>query len=347
MASPESICVLRLSAIGDTCNAVAAVQAIQKKHPQAAITWVIGRTEASLLQGLPGVEFVVFDKKEGFGAFRKLRRQLRERRFDVLLSMQLAFRANLVSLCISARRRIGYDKSRSKELHSLFINERIRPANGPHVVDTFMQFAEAIGVRVAEPKWNMPVATADRKWASDALARNCKRHLMIVPAASARERNWQPERYAALVDHAASKGFAVYLCGGPTELEIELASQVCTLSKSEPHNLVGRSNLKQLFALIEAVDLLVAPDTGPIHMAVAADTPVIGLYAHSNPSRTGPYGYRKYVVDAYTPLLEQQLGKTAHQVRWGQRLKGEELMQHITDGQVCAMFDRVVLEQEL
>lgn len=347
MAAPQSICVLRLSAIGDTCNAVAAVQAIQRQLPASRITWIIGKVEASLLQGLPGIEFVVFDKKEGLAAYRKLRQRLKGRRFDALLLMQVALRANLASLCVSAQRRIGYDKARSKELHSLFINERIEPASKPHVLDTFLQFAATTGTPVLPPKWDIPVSNADLQWARETLAPNAKRHLVIVPAASARERNWQPARYAALADHAASQGFAVYLCGGPTELEKSLANDILHHCQHQPRNLVGASSLKQLFALLKAADLVVAPDTGPVHMAVAAGTPVIGLYAHSNPARTGPYGPNNYLADAYTPQLERQLGKRVDQVPWGQRLKGEHLMDYITTEQVCATFDRAVQEQNL
>lgn len=347
MTTLNSICVLRLSAIGDTCNAVAAVQAIQRQYPQARITWVIGKTEAALLQGLPGVEFVVFNKKEGLAAFRTLRKHMTGRQFDVLLQMQVALRANLAGFCIPAKRRIGYDKARSKELHSLFINERISPASRPHVLDTFLQFAAAIGVPLAPPEWNIPVAEQDGHWAREQLVQNARGHLVIVPAASARERNWHPERYAAVADHAAQNGFSVYLCGGPTELEQTLASDIAALCTHSPVNLVGQSSLRQLFALLKSANLVLAPDTGPVHMAVAAGTPVIGLYAHSNPARTGPYTWQNYVVDAYTPLAEQQFGKPVDQLPWGQRLKGSELMNNITTEQVCSMFDRVVTEQSL
>ena len=338
---------MRLSAIGDTCNAVAVVQAIQDQYPAARITWVIGKAEATLLQGLPGVELVVFDKKAGFPAYRKLRKQLAGRTFDALLVMQLALRANLVSLCISAKRRIGYDKARSKELHSLFINERIQPAQKPHVLDTFRQFSSALDVPLALPCWHIPVAHDDEIWATKQLDKSLQRHLVIVPAASAAERNWLPERYAAVADYAYNDGFAVYLCGSPSATEVALAQAVANQCKTPVRNLVGQSTLKQLFALITQADMVIAPDTGPLHMAVAAGTPVIGLYAHSNPARTGPYGQQQYVADAYTPLLLEKLGARAAQAPWGLRLKGDELMTHISTKQVYSLFEQVKEENNL
>lgn len=347
MASLDSICILRLSAIGDTCNAVAVVQAIQARHSTARITWIIGKAEATLLQGLPGVELVVFDKKAGVSAYRKLRKQLAGQTFDVLLVMQLALRANLVSRCISAKRRIGYDKARSKELHGLFINERIQPAQEPHVLDSFRQFSSALDVPLTPPCWQIPIANHDEAWATGQLDASRQRHLVIVPAASATERNWLPERYAAVADYAYNSGFAVYLGGGPGATEMALAQAVASCCKTPVHNLVGQSTLKQLFALIKQVNVVIAPDTGPLHMAVAAGTPVIGLYAHSNPARTGPYGQLHHVADAYTPLLLEKLGDKAGQAPWGLRLKGDELMAHISTRQVCVLFDQVKEEYNL
>jgi heptosyltransferase I len=127
--APRSLCLLRLSALGDATHAVALVRALQRAWPHLPITWIIGKGEAKLLEGLDGVEFIVFDKKAGLAGYRDLRRKLAGRRFDVLLNLQLALRAGLVSTLVHAERRIGYDRARSKEGHSLFINERIRPAD--------------------------------------------------------------------------------------------------------------------------------------------------------------------------------------------------------------------------
>ena len=346
-ATPQSICILRLSAIGDACNAASVVQAIQRQYPAAQITWVIGRVEAAFLGHLPGIEFVIFDKSRGWRAYRDLYRALAGRRFDVLLHMQLALRANIASLCIRARRRIGFDRARSKELHGLFINERIAPRQGMHVLDGFRQFASAIGVPLAAPEWDIPVTAADDEWARAQLDPEARGHLVLVPAASAPERNWPVARYAVLAEHAAAQGFAVYLCGGPTDTERQLAAQIIAQSRVPVSDLVGSSSLRQLYALLRQVSLVVAPDTGPVHMAVAAGTPVIGLYGHSNPDRTGPYRFREYVVDTYHQALAAQQGKTADEARWGQRVYGDDLMQAISADQVIAMFDRVVAERGL
>lgn len=342
----RSICILRLSAIGDVCHAVAVVQAIQQHYPQAQITWVIGKVEAQLLQGLPGVRLVIFDKKQGIKAYKTLYQALKNETFDYLLHMQVAFRANLASLCIRARHKIGFDWHTAKELHALFMRERIAPLPHLHVLDGFRQFARAIGVDMQQPQWQMPLSAEDEHWAQQQLA-NGKRHFIICAAASKAERNWLPERYAAIADYATSQGFQVYLCGGPVAMEQQLAADIQKAAQCQLTNLVGKTSLKQLLALLKHASLVLAPDTGPAHMAVTVGTPVIGLYGHSNPMRTGPYLYRKYVVEVYHQSLLEQYGKIAAQLKWGTRVKGDDIMQKISIEQVQQMFDRVVQEQQL
>ena len=345
----SSICILRLSAIGDVCHAVSAVQAIQKAHPNAKITWVMGKVEAMLLADLPGVELVIFDKKEGRAALKKLKNTFNGKQFDVLLNMQVALRAGFVARCIPAKAKIGFDWARSKELHSLFINKRIAAQKESHVLEGFKGFANAIGVDDYTPSWQMPYSTQDQSRADELLGQEylANKLFVISPAASKAQRNWLPERYAALADHAHAQGFNVALTGGPTELEVNLANNIIKHCNSPILNLVGKTKLKELLCVLKRADLVLAPDTGPAHMAVTVGTPVIGLYAHSNPARTGPYLYQNYVVEVYHQNLLNQTGKTAQQVPWGTRVKGDDLMSQISVESVKAMFDHVVKKESL
>lgn len=356
--APTSICILRLSAIGDVCHAVAAVQALQRHFPGVPVTWIIGKVEAMLLDGLPGVELVVFDKKLGRKAYSDLANKLGGREFDVLLHMQVAFRANVASLFINAKRKIGFNWTLAKELHALFMRERIAPQQQPHVLDGFAGFVRHLGVPFLQhpddvPVWQMPFSDEHRAWAKAQLLKQLldqqtplRGHVVISPAASKAERNWLPERYAALADHAYQQGFAVYICGGPTPLERDLAAAIAQHASAPLQNLVGKTNLKQLLALLEQASIVVAPDTGPAHMAVTVGTPVIGLYGHSNPARTGPYLSRDYVVEVYHDELKRQTGKTAAELPWGTRVKGAHIMALISTERVIAMFDRVVMDLE-
>ncbi|WP_299002477.1 glycosyltransferase family 9 protein [uncultured Shewanella sp.] len=333
----ESLCLLRLSAIGDVCHAVAMVQAIQRRYPQLSITWVIGKVEYQLLRDLPQVEFIIFDKSQGWRSYFQLRSQLKHRKFDVLLHMQVALRATLASLAISAKIRLGFDRKRAKEGQWLVTNRRIEAQKTPHVLEGFMGFAKAIGVNSLNPSWNIPIPNQDRAFAKERIGKD--KVLVICPAASKAERNWLADRYAAIADYAVSQGFKVCICGGPSLLEKNLAQEIEFLAKVSVDNFVGQTSLTQLLSLLNEATLVLAPDTGPAHMAVTQGTPVIGLYAHSNPKRTGPYLYLNYVISAYDKAINmQQLDPNI----WGTRAKGENLMEMISVAEVKDTMDRLI-----
>lgn len=344
--APQDICILRLSAIGDVCHAVSAVQAIQAHYPNARITWVIGKVEAMLLADMPGVEFVIFDKKQGKQAYKQLKQTFHNRVFDVLLHMQVALRANIAAYHIPAKVKVGFDWHRAKEGHYLFTNRRIAAHPEGHVLEGFRDFANAIGVPHYEPCWQMPVTDADKAIASELLV-GLDKVFVLAPAASKAERNWLPERYAQVASHAKEQGFSVVITGGPTDMEAQLAKDIQKALSFDALNLVGKTSLKQLLCVLEQASLVLAPDTGPAHMAVTVGTPVIGLYAHSNPARTGPYLFQDYVVEVYHQNLLKQFNKTAQALPWGTRVKGKELMSQIAVDSVIAMFNRVCKEQNL
>ncbi len=333
ITEPKSLCILRLSAIGDVCHAVAMVQQIQKHYPNMPITWVIGKVEASLLAGLPDVEFIIFDKKAGWKGYQALKQQLKNRHFDILLHMQVALRASIASLFIPAKIKIGFDNQRAKEAQWLFTNKKITAQQNPHVLDGFMAFAQAIGVKTTKPSWQMPMTEQNKNWASKQLLTE-KPIAVISPAASKAERNWHAQGYAAIADYLIECGFYIVLCGGPTTMEQQLAEKIIQQTNGKIKNLVAKTSLKQLLCVLNIARLVIAPDTGPAHMAVTVNTPIIGLYAHSNPQRTGPYLYPKYVVSYYQQAVEQQYKKPLAQLPWGIRAKGEDLMHNITVEQV-------------
>lgn len=335
----ESLCLLRLSAIGDVCHAVAMVQAIQRRYPHLMITWVIGKVEYQLLKYLPNVEFIIFDKAQGWRSYFHLRSQLKKRKFDVLLHMQVALRASLASLAISAKVRVGFDRQRAKEGQWLVTNHRIEAQKEPHVLDGFMGFATAIGVIDITPSWNIPVSEEDDLFAKKLIGED--NVFILCPCASKAERNWLAARYAEIVEHAVNKGLRVFICGGPTPLEKALAQKIKQLADVEIENYVGSTSLTQLLSLLKRAKLVLAPDTGPAHMAVTQQTSVIGLYAHSNPNRTGPYLYLDHVINAYDKAINmQQLGS----VTWGTRAKGQDLMELITVEEVKEHMDALIGE---
>lgn len=344
--APHSLCILRLSAIGDVCNTIATVQAIQHQWPNTKITWITGALEAKLLESIDGVELIVFDKKQGWRAYQQLWSKLKDRRFDALLHMQYAFRASIATLGIKARYKLGFDAKRSQDFQTLFTNIKVPSPDKPHVLDGLMAFAEQIGIDDITPKWRLSYSDQDSAWAKGQL-NTIKRNLVLVPGASKSYKNWHALGYSELIKHAQSKGWNIILAGSPAKVETDLAEQVVELCQSEVTNLVGQSSLMQMLALLDQCDLVIAPDTGPAHMANAMNTPVIGLYAHHNPQRTGPYQYLDYVVSVWQQAIEEQTGQTAEQLSWRSRVKDKQAMNRITSDQVIAMFDLVCEKESL
>jgi heptosyltransferase I len=346
--APLSICLLRLSALGDVTHVVPLVRTLQAAWPQVALTWVIGKGEHRLLEGLPGVHFVEYDKKTGLAGMRAVRRQLREHapggRFDALLQMQVAARANLLSAFIPAKRRIGYDRSRSKDLHGLFIDERIPDRPGIHVLDAIGSFCEPLGLKQTQVRWDLPVPDAAREWAQSQWVEDGRPTLLVSPCSSHALRNWRADRYAAVADHAASRGWRVVLCGGRSQLERDTTDAVLAAMASPALDLVGKDTLKQLPALLERADLVMTPDSGPMHIANAMGAKVLGLHAASNPARSGPYSDRRYCVDRYDDAARKYLRKPASDLRWGTKIEHEGVMDLVTVADAIAAFERYVAD---
>lgn len=336
---PRAVCVLRLSAIGDVCHTLALVQAIQREWPSTALVWVMGKVEASLFGDLPNVEVIVFDKKQGWKAYLSVWRQLRGRRFDALLQVQAALRASVLSLGIRARYRLGFDAQRANDAQGLFTNVKVPAPAAPHVVDGLMAFAQVLGVQDLTPRWEVTVDAADQAWATSQLTQQPT--LIIVPASSKAYKNWMVAGYAALADHAVRSGWQVILCGSPAPNEQALGAQVVAACQVDVLNLVGSTSLKQMLALIQQAQLVVAPDSGPIHLATLVGTPVIGLYAHHNPARVGAYNGQADAVSVYQTLVEAEYDKPLAALPWRTRVKDKQAMQHISIASVLAKFDQV------
>jgi heptosyltransferase I len=346
--APLSICLLRLSALGDVTHVVPLVRTLQAAWPGVALTWVIGKGEHRLLEGLPGVTFVEYDKKAGLPGMRVLRRQLREhlagRRFDVLMQLQVAARANLLSAFIPATRRIGYDRSRARDLHGLFINERIPDRPGIHVLDAIGSFCEPLGLQQKQVSWDLPVPAAAREWAQAQWVEDGAQTLLVSPCSSHALRNWRAERYAAVADHAITRGWRVVLCGGRSQLERETADAILAAMKSPALDLVGKDTLKQLPALLERADLVMTPDSGPMHIANAMGAKVLGLHAASNPARSGPYSDRRYCADRYDDAARRYLGKPAAELKWGTKIERDGVMDLVSVDDAIAAFERYVAD---
>ncbi|HEX3914654.1 MAG TPA: glycosyltransferase family 9 protein [Steroidobacteraceae bacterium] len=338
----QRVCLLRLSAIGDTCHALAALRAFQAAWPETRFTWIIGKLEARLMtEILPDIEFITFDKGSTFGELRRLRSALRGRRFDLLLDLQLSLRASLVSRLIDAPIKLGFDRQRARELQWLFTNAQIAPATCEHVLDSFMGFARACGVEPGAPHWDVAMPPGALDYARGIID-DGRPTLLISPCSSHPARNWSAERYAAVADHAASvHRMRVVLVGGPSAQEARVGAAIAAAARTRLINQIGRDTLPQLLGLMSQSTVLLSPDSGPVHMAGMVGLPVIGLYAATNPQRAGPYYSRQWCVDRYDAAARKFLGKPAAQIPWTTKIERPGVMDLIAVSEATDKLDQL------
>jgi heptosyltransferase I len=289
-----------------------------------------------MLKGLSGVDFIVIDKPKRPADYLALRKRFKPYSFDVLIAAQASLRANLIFPFIPAKRKIGFDSRRGRELHRCFVSEQVLYRD-EHLAEGFMGFARALGISTPERvdyQWGLPLSDDDRQWAVQ--QRRTKRMIAINPAASKAERTWPTERYIELVQQLTDQYHCqIVLTGGPAKNELEIAAAIEAAIEAavgdKVTNLVGKTSYGQMTALMGEVDCLIAPDTGPVHIAVAMGTPVIGLYAVARPELSGPYQAREELcVNRYPEAVSLCLNKSVDEAGWHERVHDARAMALIT-----------------
>ncbi len=342
---PQSILLVRLSALGDVTLMLPIVRTLQHFWPETKITWLIGRGAFHLLEGVEGIEFIVIDKPKNISNYKALRRLFQKRHFDVLLATQASFRTNLIYPLINAELKLGFDRKRARDGQWLVTQQRI-PFKQQHLMDSFFSFIEALGLNEKVIRWDLPLNKADHQWAETIVSEfpAAPPLIAINPGASKKERNWSAAYYVRVIEQAQTRWQANFvLTGSNSKIEQRLAQEIMTsLPSSKVMNLTGKSTPKQLAALLQRVKLLIAPDTGPVHIAVAMGTPVIGLYAVAPPELSGPYLSPNLVVNRYPQAVKTILGQDPGTIQWGTRVHQGEPMNLIQPSDVINKLEKVL-----
>lgn len=299
--SMDRICIVMMSAVGDAVHVLPVINAIKRSNPSSHITWVLQAGAASLVRGHPSVdEIILFDRNKGATAFLDMSRELRKRQFDLLIDLQVYFKAGLITAMSGAKRRLGFDRARARDANWLFTTERIPAHPMQHVQDQYFEFLTQIGISAEPVTWNLGPWPDELEWQKNFVAGFDRPIASIVVATSKPEKDWIPERWAQVTDILADKyGLKTVLVGGNSPREKQAADIIMSLSKAKPVSALG-SGLRKLVSILDASQLVLSPDTGPLHMTVALDTPVISLIGYTDPRRTGPYRkFHDLIIDAF------------------------------------------------
>lgn len=337
-----NIAIVRFSALGDVILVVPALRCLQRSFPDANITWITSPFAYSLLHGLDGVNFAVYEKPKSLADYRAFYQTFRHRSFDVVLAMQANLRINLLYPALHAPVKIGFDPTRAREAQWVFCNRAIQFAD-THLADSFLAFAAELGANTSEIEWNLPIAENEHAWAADRLQHLPRPLIAIHPCASKPERNWMSSRYIEVIQAAVSKWNAGFvLTGGNSPDEKIFCARLSSIAPEHTLNLCGLTSPKQLAAVLAKVDVLVAPDTGAVHLARAMNTPVVGLYAVASPKLSGPYGAQQYVVNRYPEAVRKFLGKDPESVPWNTRVHHPDAMSLINAADVIGSLSRLL-----
>lgn len=327
-SSPTKICILRFSALGDVSHVIPLIHVLHCQHPQAQIDWIIDKRYQGLIPNMPGLRLLTFDKKSGWTGLNTLRQQLKGQHYDALLLLQTSARANFISTFIKAKRRIGWDQQRAREGHWIIRNEAIPETPPQHQVQAMLAFGRALGVTLTEPVWPISINSIDQLFAEQCLPGD-QPTLMMSPCSSHRQRNWLPERYAAIADEATQLGIRTAIIGAPSTIEKQMADDIQHFAESPLINLVGKDTPIQMLALLNRASIVLAPDSGPLHWANALGKPVIGLYAATWSIRSGPYNNLELCVDRFSEAAEKYRQCDPSELRWGTRIETPDVMRLI------------------
>ena len=300
-AVPDSVCIVMMSAVGDAVHVLPVINALKRANPKTRITWVLQPAPATLVRGHRSVdEIIVFDRARGLSAFFDVRSQLAKRRFDLVINLQVYFKAGIVTALTRAPVKLGFDRSRARDFNWVFTNRKIPVNPVQHVQDQYFEFLAALGVSPEPVEWDLGPWPGERAWQREFTSSIHRPIASIVVATSKPEKDWLPERWAEVADALYVQfGMQVVLVGGKSEREVAAERIVMENTNHQPRSALG-SGLRNLVSILDASALVLSPDTGPLHMAVALDRPVISLMGYTNPKRTGPYRrFQDLIIDAY------------------------------------------------
>jgi len=295
------ILIIKPSSFGDVIHALPVLHGLRQRFPHARISWLVSTACAGLLEGHPELdEIVLFDRRR-FGRlgqswrvtceFAAFVRELNGRRFDLALDLQGLFRSGFLSLASGAAVRMGF--ARAREFGWVFYTRPMRESRGErHAVDRNYQAGRLLGFADVPIQFRLPVDASSRRVVAEWLAAGGigpgRGYALLAPGTRWETKRWPVGHFAEVARSLRNEhGLAVVLAGAPDE--VEAAAEVANLSGGDVVNLAGRTNLRELIALVAGASVVVMNDTGPMHLAAALGRPLVAIYGPTSPVRTGPY----------------------------------------------------------
>lgn len=326
--SPQRILLIKPSALGDVVHALPVLNLLKQRWPAAKISWLIASSFAEIIRGHPQVdEVIAFDRDRFSRAWYdpfataelfQFIQLLRSRRFDLVVDLQGLFRSGILAALTRAPFRVGFANAR--EMAHLFYTHHVPiESMEQHAVDRYLAVADALGCRREPVRFDLSVSDATEAEV-DSMLHGVGRFALLLPGTNWPTKRWPAEHFAGLIAPLRQKhGLSTVLGGGPDAVPIAAeirkvyyAANAESESREANLDLTGHTTLPQLVALIRRAELVIANDSGPMHIAAAMNKPLITPFGPTNPIRTGPYQRLDSVIRADIPCSPCYSKKCSH-----------------------------------
>ena len=305
------IAIIKLSSLGDVVHALPVARALRRALPSAHLTWVVEAREYAILRDHPDLDAVVpvdtrlwrrliwrpAGAREVLGKVGRLRERIRRASFDVAIDLQGLLKSGLLTAYTGAPLRIGFSAGRCRERwNALFTNRRVTPPDSArHVVEQYLALLAPLGIEPGPAEFHVPVPAAAERRIEELLVKEGvkpgDRLVAINPGAGHPRKRWSVARLGLLAERRAIEaGARLLLLWGPDEAH--MAREISLALPGHSALLAPPTDLGELTALLKRCRLMIANDTGPLHLAAALGTPSLGLYGPTRAERNGPYGAR-------------------------------------------------------
>lgn len=299
----KNILIIKMSSLGDVIHALPFAGALRERFPESRITWLVHPQFAAFIPDPPVVDEVIYFDKKAFlqmglkakwKALQAMKEQLRSRHFDLVIDLQGLFKSAVMAFLTGCPNRIGYGEMREG---SALVSKAIAgPHIHDHVIERYLDVARYLGARVGTIQYPMPAlpeqcrTIRERLTAAGIPDREELPYVVLAPGARWVTKQWPVAHFAALARRFAADGWYVVLAGGPDDAE--KGERIREMTGYDPHiiDFIGRTDLRELGALIKQCRFYVSGDTGPLHIAAAYGKPLVAIYGPTRPDRTGPYG---------------------------------------------------------
>lgn len=294
----KNILIIKLSSLGDICHALPSLVALRKLYPDARISWIVNNPFADLLVGHPLLdEVIVIDQKamtqgswiERYRYFKKLRKELTSKHFDLVLDLQGLLKSSVIALMTGCTTRYGYWELREG---SGLVTKAIKGEHAEdHVIQRYLDVIRYLGSNVTEPEFVLPNIANEELSINSALA-EFDNYIVFAPATSWGSKEWPLDNYVELGNKLLASGYQIVLVGGKSDMTKSsyISEQLSKLNQTANiADLTGKTSLKELMAVCKSAVLYISGDTGPLHVAVTTGIPIIAMYGPTMSHRTGPY----------------------------------------------------------